>query len=437
MADIKDKLGKLLANRSLVMGSEWRKERDALQARREAGEYEIDKLVPGQVVEDENGGFFLYAQDFPLDTPHGPLPLGAVLESTPEHIALSACDSELEDFDPRSAIFMDCETTGLSGGTGTMAFLVGIGYFTETGFRLEQCFMRDYDDEEPMLRYLDGLFRNAATIVTFNGKSFDVPLLRTRFISNRIPFRLDGAVHYDLVHAARRLWRLRLKDCSLTNIERRVMGLERHGDVPGADIPQIWFDYLRTRDACDVKRVFYHHRMDILSLVTMTAMLASCLGAAPEEEIDFVEDRLSIVRLHYRQKHFDVAAQHARRLLESETDDYVRRECLELMGYAFKRLEDWDRMVEAWSLMLRDYPDALLARAELAKYHEHRSKNLNEACRICEETLQLFGVRESSGPGEDLESLQSEDFQHRLERLRRKLSRGGVKVDPEGDQGLL
>lgn len=424
MADLKDKLKDLLANPGLMKGSEWLKERERVEGQRRSGDFEIDKSVPGQVVGEEGDSFYLVRHDFPLQMKQGPLELGAVFDTAPEHVALSACDEGLRNFDPGTAIFMDTETTGLAGGTGTVAFLVGAGFFHEGKFRLEQCFMRDFDDEEPMLRYLDELFERAETVVSFNGKSFDVPLLRTRFISNRVPFRLDAAAHYDLVHAARRLWRLRLRDCSLGNIERKILGIRRKGDVPSAEIPQIWFDYLRTRDARDLQRVFYHHRMDILSLVTLTAMLSECLAVPAEDDVEFAQDRLSIVRLHFRQKRFADAAAHAGKLIEAETDPIVRRECLELLAYAQKRMQEWDRMADTWSLMLREFPSAILPRVELAKHHEHRTRNLAEAKRLCQDALQFLGTRAALDRANDFESVQAQQFQHRLDRIRRKRAKG-------------
>lgn len=429
MSDVKNKLNELLGKRGVMLGSDWKQKYAEHEERRKAGEFDIERKVPGEVVENESGSFYLVREDFPLEITQGPVPLGAALESIPEHVALFACDSDLESFNPETAIFIDTETTGLAGGTGTVPFLVGVGYFAEGIFRLEQCFMRDFDEEEPMLHYLDELFKRAETVVTFNGKSFDIPLLRTRCVYNRIPFRLDAAMHFDLVHAARRLWRLRLKDCSLGNIEREVLGIHRHGDVPSSEIPQIWFDYLRNRDATDIKRVFYHHKMDILSLVTITALLSQTLEVPNAESLHHVEDRLSIVRLHFRQKRFDEAVQCAWKLLEAESEQNVRRECLELLALGCKRIRDWERMEETLDLMTREFPSYLLPRLELAKHHEHRSRNLTEALRICRETIQYLETRAALDREDDLDSLQAQQFQRRIERLQRKLS----KAFPAGD----
>jgi len=443
MADIRDKLKDLLGKPGLMTGAEWQSRLKATAnmaqpPRHKAtanvtqppsvvshpgGEFEIDTVVPGEVVGGPDDCFYLVRQDFSLDDRHGNVPLGAVLEAIPEHIALSACDVELEEFDPTTTLFIDVETTGLAGGTGTVALLVGVGYFTEGVFRLEQCFMRDYDEEEAMLRYLDGVFRGCETVVSYNGKSFDVPLLRTRFIANRMPFGLDSAMHFDLVHAARRFWKKRLGDCSLGNIERAILGLERHGDVPSSEVPQIWFDYLYSRDASQLERVFYHHKMDILSLVGLTALLSQCLDVPKGQGFEHAEDRLSLIRLHFRQNRFEDVVTHARDLLETETAEPVCRECLELLAYAQKRLQDWDHMEETWGLLLQKFPKDLIARIELAKHYEHRKRDLPAAERLCEETIQFLETRTALGHDTELDIWYTESFRHRIDRIRRRLSK--------------
>ncbi len=423
MSDIKDKLKNLLAKQGVMTGAQWQAKQQEKVQRRAEGELEVDKLVPGEVVGDPDDCFYRVQEDFPLDNCQGEVPLGAALDVLPEHVAMAACDDELEAFDPATTVFIDTETTGLAGGTGTVAFLVGVGYFIDGAFRLEQCFMRDYDEEEPMLRHLDALFQRCETIVTYNGKSFDVPLLRTRFISNRIRSRLDGAMHFDLVHAARRFWKRRLGDCSLGNVERHILGLQRHGDVPGSEIPQIWFDYLRSRDATVLKKVFYHHKMDILSLVSLTAVVSQCLAEGENTQIKHAEDKLSLVRLHFKEKRFADVVTHANQLLETEPSALLQRECLELLAYAYKRLGQYQPMEETWTLYLQQHPKSLEARLELAKHYEHRKRDLLAAQHICEETLQFLDTRAALGRDADLADAPAENFKYRLARIQKKLQK--------------
>ena len=418
VTDSREMLRDLTARLNLRTGSQWVAQHEEVQARREAGEFEVDKIIPGELLGGEEGRFFLVRRDFPLEHRQGNLELGEALQASSKHVALSAADPDLLDFDPRTALFMDTETTGLAGGTGTVAFLVGVGYFAGDCFRLDQCFMRDYDDEGPMLAFLDERFRECGTVVGYNSKCFDLPLLRTRFIQNRLPFRLEARPHYDLVHAARRFWKRRLSDCSLGNIEREVLGIRRHGDVPGYLIPQLWLDYLNSRDARPLESVFYHHRMDILSLVALTAWLSQCLESTGSG-FEHTEDQLSLVRVHFNQKNYVEVVRHARTYLESGSGGPLRRECLEMLGLAHKRLQEFPAMQETLELQVQEFPSDLSARLELAKLHEHRTRNLFEAERICAEAISQAGnTREAN--------LLVEALHRRLERIQKKLRRAGT-----------
>lgn len=413
----------LRAKLGLLTGEQMLARREELDRRREAGEMGIEHIVPGQVVENDEGAFYLVRKDYPLDYAQGSLPLGAALDSAAEQIAFSAADDALLDFDPRRTLFIDTETTGLTGGAGTVAFLIGVGYFAEDHFRLDQCFMRDYDEEAAMLRFLSGLGRDYDTLVSYNGKSFDLPLLRTRFIQNRIPFPYEAAMHYDLVHAARRFWRRRLGDCSLGNIEREVLGVRRVDDVPSYLIPQLYFDYLNANDASPLEGVFYHHRTDILSLASLTGHVSQCLSRP--DGFDHAEDQLSVVRLHYRQKGYAQVVVHGKRFLDGAETNPLCRECLEMIGMAHKRLGQFEEVQAAFERLLDAFPSDLTARVELAKLHEHRTRNLAEARRLCEEALQHYYTQLSLDRPTDLSEGVAKELQYRLDRIKKKMGRGG------------
>lgn len=397
------------------------------QEERDAGTYTLENHIPGEIIGDADSGFYLVRHEYPLEHHQGIVALGAALQSQSRHIAFSACDPELADFDPRRACFVDTETTGLSGGTGTIAFLVGVGYFTENAFRLDQCILRDFDDEEPMLHYLAELFDRHETLVSYNGKSFDLPLLRTRFIQSRIPFRTDGLLHLDLVHAARRFWKQRLGDCSLGNVEREILSIYREGDVPSYLIPQLWFRYLDERDARPLEGVLYHHEMDILSLVALTAWMSQCLDAPGGQGFAHLEDKLSVVRIHFRQKNYDEVIEHAGLFLAEAENPALRRECLEMLALACKRRERWEEMQQAWEQVLESFPGDPEACHELAKHHEHRTRDLATAAQLCREALTHFATRDGSA---GLARNEARSFKHRLERIEKKLGRfGGDLLD--------
>ncbi len=425
--EMRDKLKALLATKGVMSGADLQA-REGEQLSRKAeekaqaavGEFEVEHIVPGIIEGDEDMSFYLVREDFPLDCIHGLHTLGSALETDGAHISFSAKDEELADFDPEKAIFIDTETTGLMGGTGTVTFLVGVGYFHKGHFRLEQCFMRDYDDEEPMLEYLAERFAFADTVVSFNGKSFDMPLLRTRFITNRVPFRSDALAHFDLVHASRRFWKKRLGDCSLGNIEEQILGIHREGDVDSALIPEIWLNYLHTRDARRLEAVFYHHKMDILSLVTLTGFLSQSLSVPKGEGFEHIEDRLSLARLYFNQKRYGEVLALAGKMLPSLNEAHLRRECLEMLGFAAKRRSQWEAMENHWRVLIKEFPRHFTARAELAKYLEHRKRDLGEAEILCRETMKLLEGRASVDPLDRI----APNFRKRLERIQGKIRRG-------------
>lgn len=446
MADLPDKLKALLTGDAIMTGRDWQRRVDATERQRREGAFEIDTVVPGEPIGDDEVSFYRVRTELPLDAQHGHAPLRAVLDVTGGHIAFSARDDGLSDFDAHTAVFMDTETTGLMGGAGTVAFLVGAARVEGDRVILDQCFMRDFDEEEPMLAYLDEVFRGSRTLVTYNGKSFDAPLLRTRFIQNRMRPSVDAMAHLDLVHAARRFWRLRLSDCTLTQVERSVLGITRQGDIPSAEIPQIWLDYVRTRDARRLDRVFYHHRMDILSLIALTAHLSRTVGSAETAALEHNEDQLSLVRVCYLQKRYAEVLAHGRRLLEQNPDAFLLVSCLRMMAFAAKRTGAWEEMVDAWQGVLDVQPGDIDARIELCKHYEHRLRDLARAEESCAEALATLARRAPLDRALCAETTSIEAVRTRLERIRRKragglrrrpLTRDGVQDDAlEADEDL-
>lgn len=181
----------------------------------------------------------------------------------------SAADFFLDGVPTESLRWYDTETTGLSGGAGTIAFLFGCARMEGETLRLSQLFLADFPGEPEFLRQAEEHFRGDPLLLSYNGRAYDGPLLRGRFIMNRIPFELPR--QFDLLFPARRLWRGVLPDCSLGSVERYVLARERSGDIPGALIPGVYFDFLAGRGTGDMMRVFHHNREDVLSLVDLFA----------------------------------------------------------------------------------------------------------------------------------------------------------------------
>ncbi|MRS02567.1 hypothetical protein EG832_04985, partial [bacterium] len=170
----------------------------------------------------------------------------------------------------KKMIFLDTETTGLSGGTGTLAFLVGMARFDDEGLKLTQFLVEDPSEESAMLLEFANQTNDVEAVITFNGKSFDIPLLRSRYVLNRMPIHFTEWGHLDLLHLSRRIWKQRLASRGLKDLEKEILHLPRTEDeVPGWMIPEIYFEYLRSGDATQIANVVYHNAMDIVSLAAL------------------------------------------------------------------------------------------------------------------------------------------------------------------------
>lgn len=213
----------------------------------------------------------------------GRVPLIAARDSDPAMLALLALDPAIAPCDPRRALYLDTETTGLAGGTGTVPFLLGLAWFDEDSgaFVLEQALLRRLGEEAPILALLTERLAKASMIVTYNGKSFDLPLLRTRYVMNRIPAPPEPP-HLDLVHMARRIHKGRLKSCTLVAVEGEVLGRERIGDVAGADIVATYAHFLRTGDEEALLGVVEHNGADVLSMVALLGLYGEPMPQAQD-----------------------------------------------------------------------------------------------------------------------------------------------------------
>src|SRR5579864_9511656 len=232
----------------------------------------IEEIVSGEVIETSFGSHFETERLYERHRRHGSVGI-ADLADLPESLLAALSEGAIAQSRPTRWAFLDTETTGLAGGTGTYAFLIGVGSIDECGFRVRQFFMRDYGEEASLLASLAAYLARFDVLITYNGKAYDQPLLETRYrmVRARPPFaRME---HLDLLFGARRLWKLRLDSCRLVDLENQVLGVERHGDLPGEMIPYYYFEYLRTRHAARLLPVFQHNATDILTLACLTGIV--------------------------------------------------------------------------------------------------------------------------------------------------------------------
>lgn len=383
----------------------------------EPRETPIESLVTGEFLETEAGSVFTTEYHLAPDELHGsvsPLDLSPI---DPEILAKFARQNDLADVDWSKAISIDTETTGLAGGAGTAAFMVGIGEIIDGIYRVKQYFMRDFSEEEAMLNLLVKDIERAGALISYNGKSYDIPLLQSRMIYNRFPIDLEDIPHLDLLHGARRLWRLRGSACKLSSLEYQVLGVEREDDVPGHLIPDLYFRYVQTKDARLVERIFYHNQVDILSLACLTVSAVNLFGGGADQDLPFGVDYVSLGRAYEGSKMASESISAYEAALDREMPEHVRTKLLYHLSLAYKKEKKWTEACGLWEELLsasgRLY---LFAATELAKYHEHKADDPEKALTYVESAIyyieQLDDYKLS---GSTLESLD-----HRRIRLLKK-----------------
>ncbi|MEN6316519.1 MAG: ribonuclease H-like domain-containing protein [Clostridiaceae bacterium] len=373
---------------------------------------EIDILVPGSVCTNEQGSCYVIENVYPSSYRYGGANLGEALKSDSD--TLSALGGTgCEDLSADKLLFLDTETTGLSGGAGTVAFLVGVGFFEGETFTVRQYFIRDYDEEEAMLKELHQLFNRYQGFVTFNGKSFDINLLQSRFISNRLKPSFRDLPNLDLLYPSRRIWGLKLENCRLASLEENVLGEYRADDIPGAQIPSVYFKYLDDRDASDIKRVIRHNGLDILSMVSLLARLSSLLKD-PLSEADGGFELLGLGRIFEATGRMDTMLECFEACTGS--DRYtIRSQAVKRLTGVYKKNGSYDLALEHWKRMeSEDSGFELFHLVEMAKYYEHKAKDIEFALVLVNKAIQKCldaGLQHSK---------QYDDLKRRRDRLMKK-----------------
>jgi hypothetical protein len=344
----------------------------------------------------------------------GRAPLVAARDADPAMLALLALDPALDGCDPRGALYVDTETTGLAGGTGTVPFLLGLAWWDaeEGAFMLEQALLRRLGEEAPILALFADRVARASMIVTFNGKAFDLPLLRTRHVMNRVPAPREPP-HLDLVHLARRVHRTRLRARTLAAVEGEILGRVRTGDVSGGEIVATYAHFLRTGDDEALLGVVEHNAADVLSMVALVGLYGEPLGARGEAEDEDGcvyapasldgEDLAGVARTLRQAGALDRAAALADAAVARGGGAVARR----ARGDIAKARGDKARALADYEALAAEVDDPAV-RLELAKLYEHHVRAFADALAVL-----------ARGTGEDEEAAA-----RRKTRLERKLSKG-------------
>ena len=387
-----------------------------IQPRKKQHKYPIEKVIDGRFVETPYGQSFVVENLYPQDYHQGQTPLN--LSAPLNTIAAWIADPRLLDMRPQSFVFLDTETSGLAGGSGTYTFLIGVGRFVSDGFNLAQYFMRDPIEELSHLTALLGFLGDFEGLVTFNGKAFDIPLLNARFITNGEIPPFNSAIHIDLLPLARRLWRDRLPSRTLGSLEENILGVKRTlEDIPGWLIPSLYFDYLRSGDARPLKNVFYHNAMDVLSMAALLNFITNALTHPNPDYVSYGVDLIAIGKLFEDLGDLDSAVQCYERGLSCQISEQARAEAVMRWSYLEKRRQNFEIAIQMW--LEATTRQEIYAHIELAKVYEHRMRDYQEALRWTQAALELL-----NSPGIfqiDFQTIQPE-LEHRLQRLLRKMN---------------
>lgn len=378
--------------------------------------YPIDKVVHGDFEDTLFGSIFFVEQRFSLDHVHGSVSLFP--SSSITTLARWARIPQVTSSAINNIVFLDTETTGLAGGTGTLAFMVGVGRFTEEGFTLKQYFMRNPAEEAAMLAALTRFSAPLDAIVSYNGKAFDVPLLRTRYTMQAFEFPMEGTPHFDLLALARRLWKDRLPSCSLSIIENQVLGVFREEeDIPGSAIPELYTDYLRSGDARPMRGIFYHNAIDILSLAALFSHTASLLENPASQNTDQSVDIASIGKLFQFLGDSATALLLFEQSLAANLPEDIYWNTIERASMLFKHQGNLDSAIQLWQKAAE--AGKIFAFEELAKYYEHSARDIQAAILWTSKAIELLeGCSNQNIHPTDWRTR----FSHRMDRLQRKTS---------------
>lgn len=392
----------------------------------------VANVLGGQVVSNQFGRALVVDRRYESDRFHGARRVEECVLEDGESLRLLDPSLPPRDGSGERTVFVDLETTGLSGGAGTVAFLVGCGWFDMGAFQVRQFLLTSYASERALLDAVASCFDAASLLVTYNGKTFDVPMMETRWMFHRMRMPLESVRHFDMLHPARRLWRNRddarataslegdAGGCRLSTLERVLCDVTRVGDVPGMEIPSRYFRFLRTGDARPLEPVLEHNRLDLISLAAVSAHAVQLVEEGPGRCRDAAE-AVALGKVYERAGCIDRAVDAFRKAADEPSASVdVRAEAIYRLGLRFRRERRFAEAADCWRRLI-EMKDARYGKRStllgplrqyaaeaLAIHHEHRERDYEEAREL---TLQL------------LEESDEDATRHRLARLDKKLAK--------------
>ena len=364
----------------------------------------------------------VFENSYALGACYGQIPIAMGLQIPGGILSFLSRESAFEGLDLSSAVFLDLETTGLAGGTGTVPFLVGLAYYRDERFNVTQFFLNEMAEEDRLVRELAQFIADMGfkSVVTYNGKAFDVPLVETRFALHRAPCPLRGMPHLDFLFSARSLWKHKYDSCRLFHLAQQIVQAERSEDIPGAEIPLRYFQYIRSGDFSLIDPILYHNQEDLLSLlgvVVAGAILVERNRETAERGEGDAMDLYGVAKLFERAGDTTRSAALLEKALAggrgltAEVSQVARKK----LSHHFKKNKDWDKALSFWQEMAAGEEVDCDCFRELAMYFEHTAKDYDEAIRVATEGLAL-----SKGKS----PMAERDFEKRIARIRDKKARG-------------
>ncbi|HWQ28959.1 MAG TPA: ribonuclease H-like domain-containing protein, partial [Dehalococcoidia bacterium] len=336
----------------------------------------LDAILGASWVETADGPVLVRDEWYPADHAHGRFPISGAMERRDALAELAGGPA------PRRPAFLDIETTGLAGGSGTYAFLIGLGAWREEGFRVRQYLLPGPGLERPMLRLLAEDLAGCDALVTYNGRAFDAPLLESRFALNRLVSPLDRLPHLDLLYPVRRLYRFQCESRRLIEIEARLLDFSREDDVPGWLMPQLYFDYLRAGRVGPLRFAFRHNRWDVLAMGSLLTRLVLAISGATDD----ARERLGVAGWRERRGEPEKAVREYAAAIP-DLHGPERAHALWRLSLLYRRQRRWREAVTLWRELASG--GDVRALIELAKHFEHRERDLEGALAACERAARM------------------------------------------------
>ena len=368
-------------------------DRLAVSSRPVRKKHDISSALGGEVISVAKGGFIIKRSSYENGTSYG----GEVLEDIETLFGL-----------PEKLVFVDTETTGL--GSVACPFLIGAAYYENGSLMLEQLFMRDVDDEEAVLDYVVNRF-SGMTVVTFNGKSFDIPLIKGRCTINSVNADNFAEKQIDLLHLSRRIWKKRLESCRLGAIEEEILKFARKNDIDGSLIPELYKKYLQTGSPEDIIQIVEHNEKDVVSMSVLLAKLMR-IEKDPVNQLDNIKDVMHLGESYFNRKQYDKAKECLEAVIHTHTDTLTLYGAMKYLSLICKHNKDWDKATYYWFKMDRVNIGAVFPLIELAKYYEHTAGDIEKALSCAQKAKTIIYKSKNKE--------QMADIDIRLRRLNKK-----------------